>query len=58
MYWKAILLTVLIENYSKYEEFAKALRRYYYLNWIAGFTLTKIKQTSFNQIKWINDRNH
>ena len=56
MYWKAILLTALTENYSKYQEFAKVLRRYYYLNWIARFTLTKIKQTSFNHIKWIKEK--
>jgi uncharacterized protein with ParB-like and HNH nuclease domain len=56
MYWKAILLTALTENYAEYQEFAKVLRRYYYLNWIAGFTLTKIKQTSFNLIKWIKEK--
>ena len=55
MYWKSILLTALTEKYSEYQEFAKVLRRYYYLNWIAGFTLTKIKQTSFNLIKWIKE---
>lgn len=55
MYWRTILLTALTENYSEYNEFVKLFRRYYYLNWIAGFTLTKIKQTSFNIIKWIKE---
>jgi len=55
MYWRAILLTALTENYVEYDEFSKALRRYYYLNWIAGFTLTKIKQISFNIITWLKE---
>lgn len=55
MYWRTILLTALTENYSEYNEFLKLFRRYYYLNWIAGFTLTKIKQTSFNIIKWLKE---
>jgi uncharacterized protein with ParB-like and HNH nuclease domain len=55
MYWRTILLTALTENYSEYNEFVKMFRRYYYLNWIAGFTLTKIKQTSFNIIKWLKE---
>jgi uncharacterized protein with ParB-like and HNH nuclease domain len=55
MYWRTILLTALTENYSDYNEFVKLFRRYYYLNWIAGFTLTKIKQTSFNIIKWLKE---
>ena len=55
MYWRTILLTALTENYSEYNEFVKLFRRYYYLNWIAGFTLTKIKQTSFNIIKWLKE---
>lgn len=56
MYWRSILLTALKEEYQDYREFAKIFRRYYYLNWIAGNTLTKIKQTSFNLIKWIRDK--
>ncbi len=53
MYWKSILLTALHSNYKEYEGFILVFRRYYYLNWIAGNTLTKIKQTSFNIISWI-----
>ena len=55
MYWRTILLTALTEKYPNYDEFVKLFRRYYYLNWIAGFTLTKIKQTSFNIIKWLKE---
>lgn len=56
MYWKSIVLTALHTNYSEYESFLKVFKRYYYLNWIAGNTLTKIKQTSFNIISWIRDK--
>ncbi len=55
MYWKAILGGALQENYSDFTELAKSLRRFYYLYWIAGRTLTKVKQTSFNLIKWIKE---
>lgn len=55
MYWKSICLTALHENYEETARLFKALRRYYYLNWIAGKTLSQIKQTSFNLIKWIKD---
>ena len=55
MYWRTIVLTALHTDYKEYEDFLKVFRRYYYLNWIAGNTLTKIKQTSFNIIKWLKD---
>lgn len=52
-YWRTILLASLHSNYSNHAELIYSLRRYYYLNWIAGNTLTRIKQTSFNLIKWV-----
>lgn len=55
MYWKSICLTAIHTGYPDFERLAKALRRYYYLNWIAGKTLNQIKQTSFNLIKSIKD---
>ena len=55
-YWKAILLTTLRTNYSNYTELAKEIRKFYYMYWIAGKTLTKVKQTSFNIIKWIQEK--
>jgi uncharacterized protein with ParB-like and HNH nuclease domain len=55
MYWRSILLAALHHNYPDYMELAKALQRYYYINWIAGNTLTKIKQTSFNVIRSIKE---
>jgi uncharacterized protein with ParB-like and HNH nuclease domain len=56
MYWRTIVLTALNSNYPDYEEFLKVFKRYYYLNWIAGNTLSKIKQTSFNIIKWVKEK--
>lgn len=55
MYWKSILLTALQTGYSDFDSLAIALRRFYYLYWIAGKTLSQIKQTSFNLIKWIKE---
>lgn len=56
MYWKSILLTALHTGYPDYEELKKQLRRFYYLYWIAGKTLSQIKQTSFNLIKWVKGK--
>jgi uncharacterized protein with ParB-like and HNH nuclease domain len=56
MYWKSILLTALQTDYAEFDALTKELRRFYYLYWIAGKTLSQIKQTSFNLIKWIKER--
>ena len=56
MYWKSILLTALHTGYPDYEKLKKQLRRFYYLYWIAGKTLSQIKQTSFNLIKWVKGK--
>ena len=56
MYWKSILLTALHTGYSEFDALIKEIRRFYYLYWIAGKTLSQIKQTSFNLIKWIKEK--
>ena len=56
VYWKTILLTAIHTNYTDYESLKYELRRFYYLYWIAGKTLSQIKQTSFNLIKWIKEK--
>ncbi|MBL0049671.1 MAG: DUF262 domain-containing protein [Bacteroidetes bacterium] len=56
MYWKSILLTALHTNYEEFDQLKKELRRFYYLYWIAGKTLSQIKQTSFNLIKWVKEK--
>jgi len=55
-YWKTILLTALHSKYENIEKLKLLLRRYYYLNWIAGRTLSQVKQTSFNIIKAIKNK--
>lgn len=56
IYWKTILSTSIHVNYSDHFELKKTVRRFFYLFWISGYTLTKIKQTSFNLIKWIKEK--
>lgn len=52
-FWPAVLLTALHTSYPNFKRLAQAIRRYYYLNWFAGYTLTRVKQTTFNLIKAI-----
>ena len=56
VYWKAIVITALHSSYPDTKALKIAIRRYFYLFWIAGFTLSRIKQSSFNIIKWIKDK--
>lgn len=55
MYWKCIVMTAIHTGYNQYAEVVSELRRFYYLYWIAGKTLSQIKQSSFNLIKWIKE---
>ena len=56
MYWKCIAMTAIHTDYTQYKEVLAELRRFYYLYWIGGKTLSQIKQTSFNLIKWIKEK--
>lgn len=56
MYWRTIVLTAEMTNYQERDKLYKSIFRFYYLFWIAGETMTKIKQTSFNMIKNIKDK--
>lgn len=53
IYWNAIITTALFENYQDIEELTRLLVAYYYQNWVAGKTVARIKQTSFNLLKLI-----
>ncbi len=53
IYWVSILSTALFTKYPHIEELKKLLVAYYYQNWIAGATVARIKQTSFNILKLI-----
>lgn len=56
IYWRTVLLTALHEGYSEYKELTEAVRNFYYQHWIAGYTLSRVKQASFNLIKWIKEK--
>ncbi len=53
IYWASILSTAVFTSYPHIEELKKLLVAYYYQNWIAGATVARIKQTSFNILKLI-----
>ncbi|MBK8749741.1 MAG: DUF262 domain-containing protein [Saprospiraceae bacterium] len=55
IYWRTIVTTCFYVKYPEQDEFIKKFRRYYYLNWMAGNTLSKIKQTSFNLIGYLKE---
>ena len=55
-YWKAILITAKMEEFNEIMDLSSLLRAYYYSYWIAGYTSTKVKQTSFNIISWLKER--
>ena len=48
IYWHSILSTAIFLGYSEIPELKKILVAYYYQNWIAGATVARIKQTSYN----------
>lgn len=50
-YWASILTTALYVKYHDFDALKKLLVSYYYQTWIAGGTITRIKQTSINIIK-------
>lgn len=56
VYWKSILLTAKTTDYDYYDELKKLLVKYYYQSWIAGGTAGRIKQTSFNIIKAVKEK--
>jgi uncharacterized protein with ParB-like and HNH nuclease domain len=52
-YWKTILTIAIRHDYKDFLALAKQLRRLYWSYWIAGYTITKVKQLSFNLIGWV-----
>lgn len=55
IYWHSILSTATFLNYSEIIELKKILVSYYYQNWIAGATVARIKQTSYNILRAIKE---
>ncbi len=56
VYWKVIVLTAKHTSYADYEKLLYLIRRFYYLYWIAGKSLSHVKHTSFNIVKMIKDK--
>ncbi|GAA8638426.1 DUF262 domain-containing protein [Helicobacter pylori] len=50
-FWASILTTALYVKYPDFDALKRLLVSYYYQTWIAGGTITRIKQTSINVIK-------
>ena len=57
IYWATILTTAKHVGFEHYDELKKTIVAYYYQNWIAGATVTRIKQTSFNILNKVKDKN-
>jgi hypothetical protein len=53
IYWKSILVTGRYKDYNDYGQLAVLLRKFYWTYWIAGYTISKIKQSSFNLLSWV-----
>ncbi|MCV3440730.1 DUF262 domain-containing HNH endonuclease family protein [Campylobacter lari] len=51
----AVIMTSLHTKYKDHLKLLILLRKFYYLYWIAGYTLSKIKQISFQLINMIKD---
>jgi uncharacterized protein with ParB-like and HNH nuclease domain len=56
LYWKTVATSAFKDEYPDRDGLLRELRRFYYLYWIAGKTLTQIKQSSFNVLKWIKEK--
>lgn len=55
VFWKSILAAATVENYFSLDALVRELRRLYYSYWIAGYTTSKVKQLSFNLIRWTKE---
>ncbi len=56
IYWKSILATAKQVDYQDYEKLKSLITKYYYQSWIANGTSNRIKQTSFNILKKIKNK--
>ena len=54
--WKSIYLSIQYADYQESNILAQKIMRFFYLYWIAGYTFSSIKQTSYNLIKWVKDK--
>jgi uncharacterized protein with ParB-like and HNH nuclease domain len=57
IYWTSILITAKFTDYKEFDRLLSYLVAYYYQNWVAGATVARIKQTSFNILKAVKENN-
>ena len=55
IYWRPILSAAKFKDYSRQRQLSEILKKFYYQYWIAGYTTAKIKQISFNIIRYIKE---
>jgi len=58
LYWKAILTTAKHVEYPHYAELKDLLVRYFYQSWIANGTSNRIKQSAFNILKKVKNKDN
>ncbi len=56
VYWKSILTSAKYNNFENYDELLELLKKYYFQSWITDGTANRVKQTSFNILKIINNK--
>ncbi|KPD03618.1 DUF262 domain-containing protein [Moellerella wisconsensis] len=56
VYWSSILTCAIYNNYPEIKKLKEYLLSYYYQNWIAGATVARIKQTSFNILRLVKEK--
>lgn len=57
IYWISILLTAKYFKYKEYNKLIEVIMAYYYQNFIAGLTANQFKQTSFNILGLLREKN-
>lgn len=58
VYWSSILTCAIYNNYPEIKKLKEYLLSYYYQNWIAGATVARIKQTSFNILRLVKEKTY
>lgn len=56
VFWKAILTTANYAEFKEFEDLCRVVRNVFYAYWLAGYTTSKIKQSSFNLIAWVKEK--
>lgn len=55
IFWKTILTTAAKERYNEFKGLCKTLQKLYYSYWVAGYTMAKTRNLSFDLIKKVKE---